>query len=319
MKPHLVSLMTFLIGAASLSAWQDEPTRSKFGVKIQDEKAVVVPVEGGSGPIDPDERFRFQSQGNFNVGISTMQGQTLHLGHGPTFMINGQIMPPGAGGRIEKMNVPLPKTPSGKARNGFMSTWIVNNTLHITNTVELIPSKARGSGQKRQMDTVLIAFSMENKGPQSQTVGMRLYMDTYVIDNDGCLFAAPTIPNQILNGMILKEKTMPPYLQMLQRPDLKNPGYVSHMTFNLGGRYEKADKVYLSSFGAGYNGWDMRVFAANGDSAITPYWPIKELKAGGKREIAYAYGGGVAVPLDSEGRFQVSLGGSFEPGKIFTV
>jgi hypothetical protein len=56
-----------------------------------------------------------------------------------------------------------------------------------------------------------------------------------------------------------------------------------------------------------------------GDSAISFYWPTKEIKPGGKRELAYAYGEGVAVPAESEGRFQLALGGSFEPGKVFTI
>src|ERR1051325_5017229 len=237
MKVHLPCLFTVILALGPLCAAQNEPARPKFNVKFQDEKTVTTEIETvGAGAVDPVQRIRFQPQGNFNVGITTMQGGTLHLGHGPTFMINNRIVAPGSIGRFEKINVPLPKTASGKPRNGFSSTWVVDNSLHITNTVELIASRARKPGEKRQMDTVLIAFSMENKGQQPQSVGMRLYMDTFVIDNDGCLFAAPTMPNKILNGLVLKEKTMPAYLQMLQRPNLQNPGYVAHMTFDLGGR-----------------------------------------------------------------------------------
>ena len=56
-----------------------------------------------------------------------------------------------------------------------------------------------------------------------------------------------------------------------------------------------------------------------GDSAIGLYWPVKDLKPGMKREVGYAYGEGIAVAPDSDGQFQMALGGSFEPGKIFTI
>ena len=144
-------------------------------------------------------------------------------------------------------------------------------------------------------------------------------MDTYVIDNDGCLFAAPTHPKKLLDGIVLKEKTLPPYVQMLQRPDLNNPGYVSHLSLNLGGKYEKVDKVILSSLRVGYGVWDMPVSPAMNDSAISFYWPTKEIKAGAKRDLAYAYGEGIAVAAENEGRFQMELGGSFEPGKVFNI
>src|SRR5262249_5574359 len=55
------------------------------------------------------------------------------------------------------------------------------------------------------------------------------------------------------------------------------------------------------------------------DSAIGLFFETKEIKPGGKRELAYAYGEGIAVSAESEGRFQTSLSGSFEPGKTFTV
>jgi hypothetical protein len=161
---------------------------------------------------------------------------------------------------------------------------------------------------------------MENKGNAAANIAARTYMDTYVIDNDGCLFASPvTHPKQILDGTTLKEKTLPPYLQMLQRPNLDNPGYVSHLTLNMGGKYEKPEKLILSSYRVGNNDWDMPVQQAMGDSALSFYWANKELKPGGKRELAYAYGEGLAVSAENEGRFQMNLGGSFEPGKIFTV
>jgi hypothetical protein len=36
-------------------------------------------------------------------------------------------------------------------------------------------------------------------------------------------------------------------------------------------------------------------------------------------EVGYAYGGGIASNPENEGRVSLALGGSFEPGKMFTV
>src|SRR5262249_1959468 len=49
------------------------------------------------------------------------------------------------------------------------------------------------------------------------------------------------------------------------------------------------------------------------------FWDPAEIKPGGKRELAYAYGGGIASPPGGEGHVSLALGGSFEPGKLFTI
>ena len=312
----LCGALYIIFMSASLHA--QEPAKPKYAVKITDEKTVIVNIDD-SGAIDPAKRINFMSQGNFFVNINTIRNETLHLSHFPMFQINGQQLQPGQGGRFEIQNQPLKaKKPGAKPPQGFMSVWLVNN-VRITQTIELHPSKAKGPGEKRLMNNVLITYTLENIAMQTQTVGARVCMDTFVIDNDGCLFAAPTIPDKVLDGVRLQDKTLPPYFQMLQRPDLKNSGYRSHFTLNLGGKFEKANKVILSSLRVGFGNWDMPVATAMGDSAISVYWETKEMKPGAKRELAYAYGEGIAVPAENEGRFQMALGGSFEPGKTFTV
>src|SRR5207237_6115592 len=99
------------------------------------------------------------------------------------------------------------------------------------------------------------------------------------ITNDGALFAAPNFPNKILDGIELKGKTLPPFVQCLERPDLRNPGYVAHLTLDLGSGLEKASRVVLSSHGAGGFGmWDMPVMQAMGDSALAVFFDPKEIK-----------------------------------------
>ena len=316
----ILGFAVVLVFGLTSSVQTQEPAKPKYTVKVDDDKTVVVDMED-SGAIDPMKRINFQAQGkfgNFNIGITTLQNQPLHLSHQPQFMIDGAVTQPGAGGRFEA-GPPLGKTASGRQRIGSAATWVTPTNLRITQTAELVPARPKKAGDKRLMNTIMIAYNVENKSAQPHKVAMRILMDTYVVTNDGCLFAAPTMPGKILDGIVLKDKTLPPYVQMLQNPNLANPGFVSHLTLNMGSRYDKAEKVTLSSLRVGFGQWDMPVAPAMGDSAICFNWAAKEIKAGGKRDLAYAYGEGIAVAPDSEGRFQMALGGSFEPGKVFTI
>ncbi|MSQ94836.1 MAG: hypothetical protein EXR98_09810 [Gemmataceae bacterium] len=311
--------VTFVLIA--LVAPAQEPAKPKFSVKIVDDKEVIVNLED-SGAVDPTKRINFAGnafqQGNFYLNISTIDNRMLHLSHFPSFMIDGRFLQDGQGGRFEAAKA-LPDGPGGKKRFGTTTTCVIDD-IRITQVLELHPSKAKGPGKKRLSNNVLVSYSLENKGARVHNVGVRTYMDTYVIDNDGCLYAAPvTHPGRVLDGMVLEGKVLPPYLQMLQRPDLKNPGYVAHLTLNVGSRYEKATKLVLTRHGAGFGGWDMPAMIAGGDSAIGIFWPVKELKVGDKRDVAYVYGEGIAITAESEGRYQMSLGGSFEPGKVCTI
>jgi hypothetical protein len=289
--------------------------RPKVLVKISDEKPTVIePVL----PIDPTLRIRYQAQGNLGVQILDTMGRNLHLSHYALIQVDGQFVFPGNGGQFEVNNGPLPKTPGGKARQGFMSIWKIND-LRITMTAEVVPTRPAKNGTKRLLNSVLIRYQIENKGKQVHKVGLRPYVDTYIIDNDGALFAAPNFPKKILDGIELKDKQLPDYVQVLQRPDLANPGFVAHLTLNLGGGLEKPNRIVLTRHGAFRNQWDMQAVQAMGDSAMAVYWDPKDIRPGGKREMGYAYGAGVAYGPASDGNFAVNLGGSFEPGKIFTI
>lgn len=291
--------------------------RPQYEVKIEDEKAVVVePVL----PVDPVRRINYQFQGNMGVMVRSERNETLHLGVISTLLkIDEQVLNPGTLGRIEVQNARLPKTATGKGREGYYSVYLNNNNVRITQTVEVVPTKPQGQNTKRRRDAVLVRYAIENKDAKPHRVGVRIFLDTYVINNDGCLFAAPTMPNKVLDGVELKDKTLPDYVQLLQRPDLKNPGFVSHFTYALGRDIERPTRVVLTGLGAGGDNWNVNVRQAGGDSAMAFFWEPKEIKPGAKREVAYAYGQGIAYPPTNEGQIQLVLGGSFEPGKLFTI
>jgi len=286
-------------------------------VKITDEKPVVVDVEQ-TGPIDPTQHVQLQNQGNMMV-VVRVDNQTLHLGAIQTlFKIDNQVMYPGnPPGRMTAFNQPLGKGRNGKPRVGSRSVYEVGK-LSITQEVEVIATKAK-PGQKRRLDSVLVNHIVENKDDKAHTIGMRIFMDVYIVNNDGALFAAPNQPGKVLDGVELKDKNVPDYVQFLQVPNLKAPGFVAHMTLNFGRNFEKADRVVLTSLGAQQDQWNVGVQMAGGDSAMAVFWEPKEIKAGTKRQLCYAYGQGIAPTPEAEGQFAVVLGGSFEPGKLFSL
>lgn len=313
LAPLALLAPALLLGATCLAI---SAPAAPVKVTVRDEKATAAAEI--TLPVDPTPRLTY-SAGNLSANIRDAQSRTLHLSHFPSFMIDGQVHQQGfvPNGRFEKTNQPLAPV-RGKKRHGFETVYRAGD-LRISLIAELAPSKAPKGGAKRRLDTMRMRYEVENLGRQSHKVALRIYMDVYIISNDGALFAAPTMPKQVLNGVALKGKTLPPYVQLLQQPNLANPGFVAHLTLDLGGAGEKAEKVVLTQHGNGLGGWDMPPNASVGDSALGVFWEYKELKPGMKRVMAYAYGEGRAEAAGHEGRFDVRLGGSFEPGKLFTI
>jgi hypothetical protein len=307
-----LGLLALSLLAASECPGQQPGRRVK--VTIQDANPVIQEI---ALPIDPQIRAQPSYVGSMSYGLN-VDGKRLTFGAGSartSLRIDGQILFPNAQQR------PLGPGPRGKPRHGVVSTFVFNN-VHVTQTMEIVPGKPSAKpkpGQKRRMDTLLIRYLVENKDSKAHAVGVRVRIDTYCWTNDGCLFASPEKhPGKILNGVELKGKDVPDYLQILQNNDLKNPGWVAHFTFKIG-RADGPNRVICTAHGAGENGWDVNVQQSFGDSDIAFFWDPVMIPAKGKREFAFAHGQGIATSPENEGRVQVDLGGSFEPGKAFTV
>jgi hypothetical protein len=324
MTPRLtLGLLTWLFAAVLWPARAEEaaPARPPVRVTIRDDKPVVVEV---ALPIEPVQRITYHFAGQPMAFGLLVDGKRINYqtpgGIQTTFKIDERIIQPGlAPGRLEVNRAPLPPH-LGKKRIGEQAVYVFEN-VRFTQTVEVVPGKPSARyepGQKRRLDTVLVRYFLENKDNRPHTIALRVFMDVLLVDNDGALFAAPNFPNKILDGIMLKDKQVPDYLQVLQRPDLKNPGYVAHFTYALGRQRERPSRVVLTGLRA-FNQWEMQALQAGGDSAMAMFWDAKTLPPGSKRELAYSYGQGIASNPENEGRVEVALGGSFEPGKLFSV
>jgi hypothetical protein len=266
-------------------------------------------------PIDPTLRIHLQMAGSMAFGLNA-ENVRLCFGGGSirtTLKIDNVHANPNA-----SQPTKLPdKTANGKARHGYYSAFKHGN-LTITQVVEAVPSRPSKPGEQRKMNAALVRYIVENKDQKPHTVAVRVRIDTHC-DNDGALFAAPTMPKQILNGIELKDKTLPPFVKIMQIPNLAAPGKTGHFTLKFGSRMIGPDRFICTTHGAGDNGWDVTVQQANGDSDCVMYWKPATVAPGATVTLAYAYGIGIATTPDSEGRVSIAWGGSFEPNKLFTI
>jgi hypothetical protein len=268
-------------------------------------------------PADPKIRVEYRYNGNMEFGV-VAEGKLLTPNANSVnslFMIDGVVQAP----KIPKVLQELPDGPGNKKRHGGQTVW-QQDDIRVTLVLEVVLGKPYqpkpGGPIPRRMDTLLVKYIIENTGAASHKIGCRTFIDTLVVQNDGALFASPTThPEKILNGIVLQDKQLPDFFEVLQRPDLKNAGFKGVFTLKLGAKLEGPNRVVLTTYGT-RGQYDCPPQPA-GDSACALFWPALDLLPQAKREIAWAYGQGIACT--NEGRVSVDFGGSFEPGKIFTI
>lgn len=313
--------------AAMFLAGSPQPAPAQAGpVKVTIQHDNIVVGEGTGMPVDPTPKVRYGYQAPIMMpGLGGLNGERYTFspagGHEMMLQIDGQISVIGQpNGKWESIAKPLGKAPGGKERIGVTSTWVTNNKIHVTQVIELIPSKAPPKGAtKRALDVMMLRYTIENKDDKAHAVGLRNTIDIFLINNDGALFASPTThPGQIINGHEFKGDKLPAYVQVLQNPDIKNPIFTTHFTLKLG-KLEPPTRFICTNLGACFmGGWDVQAQQA-GDSAVAIFFDPKPLAPGAKREMAYAYGVGIASSPENEGRVNLEIAGGFEVGKQFTI
>jgi hypothetical protein len=306
-------------GAIVLAAmiWAGDPPQ--YQVEIKDGAAVAKEL---LLPIDPQVRINPQHSGNIYFGLTLDNIRITFSPQGsiwPAALVDGTVHNPANGNGQNAMRA-LPKGPANKERRGFTTNWAIGQ-LHFTQTVEVVPSRpvTPVPGAKRKLDTCRISYLIENKDKAPHEVAFRANIDILINNNDGALFASPTTePGQVLNGVTLEGKKLPAYFQVLEQPNAKNPGFFAVATVKFGGKTEGPNKVVLTQLGALGGGWDVPAMAA-GDSACALFWEKKVLRPGEKRELVWAYGGGIASDPEGDGKVTLALGGNLEPGRLFTL
>ena len=98
----------------------------------------------------------------------------------------------------------------------FQAVWSPTDKIEITHTLEIVRSKTGA------LDACLVRYTIENKDAKAHKVGVRLLLDTFIVDNDGHPFALPGKDKLITTSADYK-KNVPAVIKALQKPDLKIP------------------------------------------------------------------------------------------------
>jgi hypothetical protein len=212
---------------------------------------------------------------------------------------------------------------------GGRSVWLHQDLpVAIIQDVAIVPGP-----QSRQLDTCLVRYTVENRDRAAHKVGLRFLLDTFVGGRDGVPFAVPGKGGLCDTFCDLQGADVPDFLQALETGDLRNSGTVSHLTLRLGWRLEAPGRVTLGAWPdeklkakdpraqANLTRWEVPLLSMkeSADSAVTLYWPEKELAAGARRELGFAYGLGALAAEACEGWLALAVGGSFLPGGELTV
>ena len=298
--------------------------------------------------IDPEPRIgvKFSNRGRFGIVMIDPQNPENHKQltrdedggtNNTCIRLDGLYenlfgQPPGEWARGAR-GQPLNRLPVGKGRRGWVSTWdYTREHIQVRQTVEIVPND-----QTRLLDTCLVHYRIDNQDTIPHKVGLRVMIDTFIGSNDGVPFAIPGRPGLLETWESFPEKKIPDYIQALERSDLKDPGTVAHMGLKLQGikiqpddpELDKLQRLVICRWPGSDKKWqwDYRPMnesapgePADKDSCVVLYWPEETMAPDAKRAMAFTYGLGLISSVGSgNSKLSLTAGGSFQPGKVFTV
>jgi hypothetical protein len=224
------------------------------------------------------------------------------------------------------------KDEQGQEHKGAQSVWSWDDKrVAVTQYVELVRGQQSGL-----LDTCRVRYRIDNGDSREHTIGIRFLLDTFIGGNDGVPFTIPGEPNLCDTMMDLpaqsETRTIPAFLQALEKPDLAHPGTIAHLRLNLE-PLEQPARVTLGAWPNEKLGvldrkaagpltlWDVPLLPLKSlqlnDSAVAIYWKEEPLPPGGKREVGFEYG---LWNLASAGsRLATTVDGAFRPGGQLTV
>ncbi len=288
------------------------PDIMTFGLVAKDRRA----------PGNQAKKLTFDRYGRTNSTVLRIDGQDRLFGFG-----NGRWEKKE---KKEKVNLVTPGLPVENKWKldypGTKSIWMHDEGIQVTQTVEIVPGEPveTGDGFKSFLDTARVLYTIENvdQNKRDHKVGLRIMVDTLIgIDasNDGVPFTVPGEAALVDRAQSRQFDTpnVPAFIQVLEKPDLKEPGVIGYVNLKIGSKIEPPGKVLLTRWPGRSQFWDIPVRPFEDDSAVVIYWNERDLKFGEKREVGFSYGLGNVS--SATGQLGISVGGLFTPGGELTV
>ncbi len=192
--------------------------------------------------------------------------------------------------------------------------------IAVTQTVTLVPGDPEPvKGEYiRPINVCLARYDIHNLDKKhSHKVGLRVLLDTCIGNNDGAPFTLPGVPELVSKCQEFKSPNVPDFVQVLERPDLSNPGVVVQLNLRISAAFEMPSRFLLTYYPAGsrsagkdkLDDWNVPLKDFDDDSSVAMYWDEQDLKPGGHRELAFSYGlGSVSITQRDRGKAKGSLG-----------
>jgi hypothetical protein len=290
------------------------PNYMTFGVVQQKNERVPIDLRDAS----TFTRLTFNPYGRTNTTVVRIDGQDRVFG-----------LP--RDGKWLKLNGNSPAFTSKTEWGGTKTecTWMFDGDVQVTQIVEIVPGEpVEVGGQfKRLLDTTLVRYQIENRSGKARRVGLRVMLDTMIGDNDGVPFTVPGKSDLVDTCYDFKPPIpVPDFVQVLERPDLKDPGLIALLNFKIGEnkqgeKVDPPDRVILTHWPGASTDWKVDVVsmgdAKGGDSAVVMYWEERDLQPGDKRFVGFAYGLGSVS--SGTGRLGISVAGNLRPDTEFSV
>jgi hypothetical protein len=215
--------------------------------------------------------------------------------------------------------------PAGKYGGKTRTYEFQKEGIHISQTVTIEPGdtvQVAPGEYKRQLTTCLIRYKIYNADLVAHRVGLRVLMDTCIGSNDGVPFTLPGVDELVTTSKDFRTPNVPDFVQVLERPDLKDPGTVLQLNLRVSEKIEAPERFTLTRYpgreGKVHNKWDIPVRDMGDDSCVVIYWEPRELKKGASREVGFTYGLG-SLAID-KGKLAITLGGStYVDGELTVV
>jgi rubredoxin len=302
---------SLMIALASVYVWDSgRPLATPTPPTIP--TAVPPTATPGLSHPDPVIEIGYQNDGRF--GVSTTIGDPERAGdenkrltfapNGDTsnirIWVDGNTPMYGDGGRFVER-------PNGSG-DQVIAVWSYGN-VQIRQETTIVASSTL-------LDTVRIAYTLENQDSVAHDVGLRLMIDTLIGDNDGVPFVVPGRDGITNRAIELTGAAIPDFIQALEQQSLVDPGVIVNLTLKGGAAtppdrvvisgwyYEDADWEYLSEVGG--VGAPLERSGGAPDSAVGLYYNPARLEPGQTRTIVTFYGLG-AISSTASGNAALSL------------
>ena len=169
--------------------------------------------------------------------------------------------------------------PAGKYGGKTRTYDFQKEGIQITQTVTIEPGDSVQVGPndyQRQLTTCLVRYKIHNADAQAHRVGLRVLMDTCIGNNDGVPFTLPGVDELVTTSKDFKRGNVPDFVQVLQKPDLKDPGTILQLNLRVSDKLEAPERFTLTRYpgreGKVHNKWDIPVRDMGDDSCVVIYW-----------------------------------------------